>query len=134
MVTSNEEIVMKFAVYQIQLTAAQRKTVNESGDFDSVPAFAAKTKMSMDFSGNKIGGLASDAFDAGYYTHVANITAEDYNDCFEVGNIGPDENIERLGRMSSLSVGDVIVAEDGTVAVIDPIGFVAFSHNPKIAA
>jgi len=134
MVTSNEEIVMKFAVYQIQLTAAQRKTVNESGDFDSVPAFAAKTKMSMDFSGNKIGGLASDAFDAGYYTHVANITAEDYNDCFEVGNIGPDENIERLGRMSSLSVGDVIVAEDGTVAVIAPIGFVAFSHNPKIAA
>lgn len=134
MVTSNEEIDMKFAVYQIQLTAAQRKTVNESGDFDSVPAFAAKTKMSMDFSGNKIGGLASDAFDAGYYTHVANITAEDYNDCFEVGNIGPDENIERLGRMSSLSVGDVIVAEDGTVAVIAPIGFVAFSHNPKIAA
>jgi len=134
MVTSNEEIAMKFAVYQIQLTAAQRKTVNESGDFDSVPAFAAKTKMSMDFSGNKIGGLASDAFDAGYYTHVANITAEDYNDCFEVGNIGPDENIERLGRMSSLSVGDVIVAEDGTVAVIAPIGFVAFSHNPKIAA
>ena len=134
MVTSNEEIVMKFAVYQIQLTAAQRKTVNESGDFDSVPAFAAKTKMSMDFSGNKIGGLASDAFDAGYYTHVANITAEDYNDCFEVGNIGPDENIERLGRMSSLSVGDVIVAEDGTVAVIAPIGFVAFSHNPKVAA
>ena len=125
---------MKFAVYQIQLTAAQRKTVNESGDFDSVPAFAAKTKMSMDFSGNKIGGLASDAFDAGYYTHVANITAEDYNDCFEVGNIGPDENIERLGRMSSLSVGDVIVAEDGTVAVIAPIGFVAFSHNPKVAA
>jgi len=125
---------MKFAVYQIQLTAAQRKTVNESGDFDSVPAFAAKTKMSMDFSGNKIGGLASDAFDAGYYTHVANITAEDYNDCFEVGNIGPDENIERLGLMSSLSVGDVIVAEDGTVAVIAPIGFVAFSHNPKIAA
>ena len=125
---------MKFAVYQIQLTKAQRKTVNESGDFDSVPAFAAKTKMSMDFSGNKIGGLASDAFDAGYYTHVANITAEDYNDCFEVGNIGPDENIERLGRMSSLSVGDVIVAEDGTVAVIAPIGFVAFSHNPKVAA
>lgn len=125
---------MKFAIYQIQLTSAQRNTINESGDFDSVPAFAAKTKMSMDFSGNKISGLAYDAFDAGYYTHVANITAEDYNDCFEVGNIGPDENIERLGRMSSLSVGDIIVHEDGTMAVIAPIGFVAFSHNPKVAA
>lgn len=126
---------MKFAIYQIQLTSAQRNTINESGDFDSVPAFAAKTKMSMDFSGNKIGGLAYDAFDAGYYTHVANITAEDYNDCFEVGNVGPDDQIERITvRMSSLSVGDVIVGEDGTMAVIAPIGFVAFSHNPKVAA
>tara|TARA_Y100000385_G_scaffold189365_1_gene195638 strand:- start:142 stop:564 length:423 start_codon:yes stop_codon:yes gene_type:complete len=140
MVTSNEEIDMKFAIYQIQLTSAQRNTINESGDFDSVPAFAAKTKMTMDFSGNKIGGLASDAFDAGYYTHVANIEATDYNDCFKVGNIGPDRtdgavsSVERLGKMSSLSVGDVIVAEDGTVVVIAPIGFVAFSHNPKVAA
>jgi len=125
---------MKFAVYQIQITEAQRKTINESKDFDAVPAFAAKIKMKTHFSGNKIGGLASEAFEAGYYTHVANITAEDYNDCFEVGNIGPEENIERLGRMSSLSVGDVIVAEDGTVAVIDAVGFVAFSHNPSIAA
>ena len=126
---------MKFAVYQIQITEAQRKTIKESkNDFNTVPAFAAKIKMKTHFSGNKIGGLASEAFEAGYYTHVANITAEDYNDCFEVGNIGPEENIERLSRMSSLSVGDVIVAEDGTVAVIAPIGFVAFSHNPKVAA
>ena len=125
---------MKFAIYQIQITEAQRKTINASKDFDAVPAFAAKIKMKTHFSGNKIGGLASEAFEAGYYTHVANITAEDYNDCFEVGNIGPDENIERLSRMSSLSVGDVIVAEDGTVAVIDSVGFVAFSHNPSIAA
>jgi len=122
---------MKFAVYQIQMTKAISDAVNAG---EIVPSFEAKNKMNIDFSGNKIGGLASDAFDAGYYTHVANIEAEDYNDCFEVGNIGPDENIERLGRMSSLSVGDVIVAEDGTVAVIAPIGFVAFSHNPKIAA
>jgi hypothetical protein len=125
---------MKFAIYQIQITAAQRKTINESKDFDAVPAFAAKIKMKMD-DGNKIGGLASKAFEAGYYTHVANITAEDYEDCFEVGNVGPDDQIERITvRMSSLSVGDVIVAEDGTVAVIDPVGFVAFSHNPSIAA
>jgi hypothetical protein len=125
---------MKFAIYQIQITAAQRKIINESKNFDAVPAFAAKIKMKTHFSGNKIGGLASEAFEAGYYTHVANITAEDYNDCFEVGNVGPEENIERLSRMSSLSVGDVIVAEDGTVAVIDAVGFVAFSHNPKVAA
>jgi hypothetical protein len=125
---------MKFAIYQIQITAAQRKTINESKDFDAVPAFAAKIKMKTHFSGNKIGGLASEAFEAGYYTHVANITAEDFDDCFEVGNVGPDDQIERITvRMSSLSVGDVIVAEDGTVAVIDPVGFVAFD-NSAIAA
>jgi hypothetical protein len=125
---------MKFAIYQIQITEAQVDLINETGDFGAVPAQKAKMDMTMDFDGNKIGGLASDAFDAGYYTHVANIEAEDYNGCFEVGNIGPEENIERLSRMSSLSVGDVIVAEDGTVVVIAPVGFVAFSHNPSIAA
>ena len=125
---------MKFAIYQIQITEAQIDLINETGDFSAVPAQKAKMDMAIDFDGDKIGGIASDAFDAGYYTHVANIEAEDYNACFGVGNIGPEENIERLSRMSSLSVGDVIVAEDGTVVVIAPVGFVAFSHNPSIAA
>lgn len=124
---------MKFAIYQIQLTDAQYDLINSEG-FSAVPAQIAKMDMNMDFDGNKIGGLASDAFEAGYYTHVANIEAKDYNACFEVGNIGPEENIERLSRMSSLSVGDVIVGEDGTMAVIAPVGFVAFSFNPKMAA
>lgn len=124
---------MKFAVYQIQITTAEVNLINETGDFNSVPAFAAKNRMQ--FGDDRIGGLASDAFEAGLYTHVANITAEDYNDCFEVGNVGPDDQIERItARMSSLSVGDVIVGEDGTVAVIAPMGFVAFSFNPKMAA
>lgn len=99
-----------------------------------VPSFEAKNKMNLDFGGNKIGGLADEALEAGYYTHVANIEAEDYNDCFEVGNIGPEKNIERLDRMHSISVGDVIVSEDGTVAVVAPIGFVAIGHRPKLAA
>lgn len=120
-----------FQIHQIQLTAAQVNLINETGDFNAVPAFSAKNKISMDFSGDRIGGLASDAFDAGYYSHVANITAKDYNEVFETGNIGPESNIERLARMSSLSVGDVIVAEDGTVSVVAPMGFVAFAHRPN---
>ena len=124
---------MKFAVYQIQLTDAQVDLINAKGH-SAVPPRIAKLDMTMDFQGDKIGGLASDAWDNGYYTHVANIEAADYDDCFEVGNIGPESSIERLARMSSLSVGDVIVGEDGTVAVIAPMGFVAFSHNPKKVA
>ena len=126
---------MKFSVYQIQLTSDQVDLINAKGH-SAVPAQIAKLDMTMDFAGNKIGGLASDAFDAGYYTHVANIEATDYNNCFEVGNIGPVSSIEFTGKgkMSSLSVGDIIVHEDGTMAVIAPMGFVAFSHNTKAAA
>jgi hypothetical protein len=125
---------MKFAIYQIQITDEQIDLINSTGDFGAVPAKKAQLDMQMDFSGNKIGGLASDAWDAGYYTHVANIEADNYNEVFEIGNIGPEENIERLTRMSSISVGDVIVGEDGTVAVVASVGFVAFGFNPKMAA
>ena len=124
----------KFSIYQINLTSEQADLINETGDFGAVPAYKAKLDMGMDFGGDKIGGLASTAFDAGYYTHVANIEASDYNGCFEVGNIGPEENIERITRMSSLSVGDIIVHEDGTQAVIAPVGFVAIGHKPELAA
>ena len=124
---------MKFAIYQIQLTDDQIRTINAKG-FDAVPAKKAQLDMTMDFSGNKIGGLASDAWDRGFYTHVANIEAEDYNEVFEIGNIGPEQNIERLARMHSISVGDVIVGEDGTLAVVASMGFVAFGFNPKMSA
>ena len=48
----------------------------------------------------------------------------------------PTQNayIERFNRMHSISVGDIIVGEDGTLAVVAPVGFVAFNHNPKMAA
>jgi len=124
----------KFAIYQIQITDEQIDIINSTGDFGSVPAFKAKQDMRMDFSGNKIGGLASDAWDAGYYTHAANIEADTFNEVVEIGNIGPEENIERLTRMSSISVGDVIVDEAGTIAVVASFGFVAFGFNPKMTA
>lgn len=106
---------MKFAVYQTR----DQET---------------KIALMMDFDGHKIGGIASTAWDKGLYTHVANITAADYNEVFEIGNIGPEQNIERLARMSSVSVGDVIVGEDGTIAVVAPMGFIAFGFNPEMAA
>lgn len=124
----------KFAIYQIQLTKAQVNTVNETGDFSAVPAFKYMTDMRMDFSGNKISGLAHEAFEAGYYTRVANITAENYNDCFEVGNMGPESSIERFGKMSSLSVGDIIIGDDGSMAVVSNYGFTLIGFRPQLAA
>ena len=106
---------MKFAVYQ---------TRDQS----------TKVALLLSFDDSKTSTVASQAWDNGLYNHVANIEAEDYNGVFEIGNIGPEENIERLAQMSSLSVGDVIVGEDGTIAVVANIGFVAFGYNPKKAA
>ena len=124
----------KFAIYQIQASEADYSIINATGDYNNVPNIKAKLDMTMDFSGNKIGGMAYDAMDAGYYTHVANIEANDYDEVFEIGNIGPEENIQRLGKMSSLSVGDVIVHEDGTCAVVASVGFIGFSFRPSMAA
>lgn len=125
---------MKYAIYQIRITDAEVDLINEKG-FDAVPAKKAKIDMEFDFAGHKIGGMAYDAFvEKGYYTHVANIEASSPNEVFQIGNIGPEENIERLARMHSISVGDVIVDEEGNCSVVAPIGFVLFTFNSKMAA
>lgn len=121
----------KFAIYQIQFTEAQYTAINAG---EMIAAFEAKNKMNMDFSGNKLGGLADEAMAEGHYTHVANIEANDFNEVFEIGNIGPEQNIERLTRMSSISVGDVIVDEEGNTAVVSPYGFTLFGFRPALAA
>jgi len=125
---------MKYAIYQIRITDAEVDLINEKG-FDAVPAKKAKIDMEFDFRGHKIGGLAYDAFvENGYYTHVANIEAASPKEVFQVGNIGPEDQIERLDRMHSISVGDVIVDEEGQCIVVAPIGFVSFNHDIKMAA
>jgi hypothetical protein len=122
---------MKFKVYQITLTREIVEAVNSG---KTVPSYKAKMAMNMDFRGEKIGENASKAFDNGYYTHVCNIEAKDFNDVFHVGNVGPETSIERLNRMSSISVGDVIVDETGSMVVVANFGFVAFGHKPALAA
>lgn len=122
---------MKFAVYQITL---DRQIVDAVNSGKKVPAYSAKMAMNMDFRSERIAENASKAFDNGYYTHVCNIEAKDLNDVFHVGNIGPESSIERLNRMSSISIGDVIVDETGSMSVVAANGFIAFAHKPALAA
>lgn len=124
----------KFAIHQIKITDAEIDLINSTGDFNAVPKKKVQIDMEFDFGGDKIGGLAYDAMEAGYYTHVANIEANDLNDVFNIGNIGPEQNIERLAGMHSLSVGDIIIDEEGQCNVVAPMGFVAFSFRPQLAA
>lgn len=114
--------MQKFKVFQIQLTDAEVDHVNANGH-DSLPKHRIRIDMDMDFSGTQVAKLAREAMSNGYYTHVSNITAEDVAQVFEVGNIGPESQIERLGRMSSVSVGNVVEEPNGTQWVCAAFGW-----------
>jgi hypothetical protein len=123
MMRKQREMNMKYKIFQIQLTDAEVAMINANGH-DSVP----KQKLRLDISmscGEPVDGLVKEAIAADYYTHVGNITANDLEDVFNVGNIGPEESIERLVpvRMSSLSVGDVVEDENGVRHVVASFGF-----------
>jgi len=110
---------MNYKLYQIHLTDAEVDQVNAEGH-NSVPKHRAKLDMSFT---DKVAELASDAFSKGYYTHVSNIEAEGLEDVFEVGNIGPESSIERLGKMHSVSVADVVETPEGVRHVVASVGF-----------
>lgn len=63
-----------------------------------------------------------------YYTHVADIDANTLEDAFFIHN-NPEgdeileEQITRYGRQHSMSVGDILVAEDGGLYMCDIFGF-----------
>ena len=57
------------------------------------------------------------------YEHVATLDVDNLNDAFEVGNIGPEEKYTRFKPMHSVSVGDILVDDQGTVNIVAPHGF-----------
>ena len=80
--------------------------------------------LSTPFGGDDVEEKARSAFCLGSYTHVANIQAPNLELVFQVGNIGPEENITRIGQMCSLSVGDVIQCQEtGDCFLIANFGF-----------
>ena len=110
---------MKYQILQVMLTDAEVDKINDEGH-DAVERHAMKLKM--DFS-KDAGGIASRMYGQGFYDHVANITADSLEGVFHTGNMGPEENIERLNRMSSVSVGDLVIAENGDKHVVASFGF-----------
>ena len=58
-----------------------------------------------------------------HYEHVANLDAEDLNEAFQIGNIGPEEAYTRFKPMHSVSVGDILVTEDNVVHIVANYGF-----------
>ena len=57
------------------------------------------------------------------YKPVAVIEADDHNGVFHIGNLGPEDKIERLDQMHSVSVGDIIEDDNGDIVYVDSCGF-----------
>ena len=112
---------MRYDLYQIK------------GD-TSPKADECKVAMMMDFRGKKIGGIAEHAMGMGYYTRVATLNVSSLDEAFQVGNIGPEEQITRHDRMASVSVGDVLVNEEGWMFVVANFGFEAVGIDKTVAA
>jgi len=107
----------KYTIFQINLTDEQIDEVNAArGDY---PEFYSKY-LRTNFQPKPEAIL--DAFDM--YKPVAKIEAEDLEQVFEIGNMGPEDRIERLDRMHSLSVGDLVFDPNtGIYHYVDSFGF-----------
>ena len=103
---------MIFTVYQINLTDAEYEN-------------RELKEMYLDTIMNPTADAIEKARD--YYKPVAKVITNDFDGVFSVGNLGPmrnlGESIENLAPMHSVSVGDVIVREDGVTKFVAPFGF-----------
>jgi hypothetical protein len=111
-----------FKLYQINLTDEEVDIINAANDHGAVPKNKLRLDLTMPF-GKIDPMLVKIGFSKGYFEHVSNITANSLEGVFEVGNIGPEENIERLAPMHSVSVGDVVEDMDGKRHVVASFGF-----------
>lgn len=69
-------------------------------------------------------GKCQKAIDMGLYKLVALIEADNLDDVFEIGNIGPEEKIAKVAeQMHSVSVGDIIKTPDGEWFSVASFGF-----------
>jgi hypothetical protein len=113
---------MRYTVFQYHMSDDAMNKLNSvgwGGDFGAYPELAIQRDVK--FSG---GSEGFSAWMSKYYTPVCNIDAATLNGVFQIGNMGPEESIERLGKMHSVSVGDVIRDNEmGTYHMVDAEGF-----------
>lgn len=126
-----------FKVFQIDLSDERYEKINETGTarktrLDIYVAAREKSAISLTEEGSAK-RLVCEAFDRGFYDHVADIEARDLDAVFRIGNIGPEELITRHTQMRSVSFGDVIEDDEGWRYVVVNGGFapVAFNNAPQ---
>lgn len=111
-----------FTVYQPNLNKFLDNGQFKSGDL-----------MDTHFKMTHEGEVTPSEFRNFYGTPVCSIKAKTLNEVFKIGNIGPEERIERLDRMRSVSVGDVIVdSTSGRYYVVKPTGFMDLTSQEMV--
>lgn len=105
---------MKYSIYQINLTDEQYENKVVLETYRSV-SFNCSTESVINAKP--------------LYSKVAVIDAEDLEQVFTIGNIGPESKIERLAPMHSVSVGDVVVDSNGFASFVAPLGFKQFGKQ-----
>lgn len=110
---------MKYLVYQIQFTKDESEAINKLG-WDLASRVMPRVRVHLEKESLEV---VHKGFNEDLYEWVATIEANDLDDAFLIGNIGPEEQIERHSSMHSISVGDVLVADDGHAYHVSPVGF-----------
>lgn len=104
-------------VYQIQLTNEEVDIVNGGGDY--TPRIKAYFDRSFEST------FKAENFQ--YYTHVANVDVDGFEQAFEAMNLWEEsllfDRVERLVPCSSMSVGDILELEDGSKYRCASFGF-----------
>lgn len=101
-------------VYQIQLTDEEIAIINSDGDY--TPRIQAFFDRSFEST------FKAEYFQ--YYTHVANVYTNDMEVAFKEMNLWEEVNmVETFGNCSSMSVGDILEMEDGSMYRCASFGF-----------
>lgn len=109
-------------VYQIQLTDLEITIANQGGSTPKLKAFFDRSFEST---------FKAENFQ--YYTHVANVDVDGFEQAFRAMNLWEDdENFDRIElvgsgafRCSSMSVGDILEDHDGKLYRCASFGFTA---------
>lgn len=119
---------MKFAIYQFNLSREAANRINEVGFNGDLGEFAADAKIQRDVK--FFGSERWEPKMASRYNLVARCEADNLDQVFHMGNgYGDQDKIERLERMHSVSVGDLVEdVETGELFMCDPEGWTSINY------
>ncbi len=101
-------------VFQIQLTNAEVDAINRDESFPKAKAFFDRS-FERTFKAENFQ----------FYTHVANVDTNDMEEAFRAMNLwdGTEDMVQKFGPCSSMSVGDILELEDGSLHRVASFGF-----------